>query len=148
MGNSELVGIVLLLVFAVVAWLVVRRLRLIRSGGVDVWLRRVRASAPESTRWWNLGVGRYKHDDFVWFRVISLGRRANMVLSRLDLEIIDRRRPGPAEEHVVPGDSTVLRCRDRRRTVELAMTPDVLTGFLSWLEAAPPGRLGGYRRAS
>ncbi|MBO0848714.1 MAG: DUF2550 domain-containing protein [Pseudonocardia sp.] len=148
MGNSELVGGVLLLCCVVVGWLMVRRLRLIRTGGVDVSLRRVRASAPTSTRGWNLGVGRYRRDDFVWFRVISLGRRANVVLSRLDLEIIDRRRPGPTEEHVVPVDSTVLRCRDRRRTVELAMTPDVLTGFLSWLEATPPGRLGGYRHAS
>jgi hypothetical protein len=42
----------------------------------------------------------------------------------------------------------VLRCRDGQRTVELAMTPGVLTGFLSWLEAAPPGRFGGYRQAS
>ncbi|MGH6656074.1 MAG: DUF2550 family protein, partial [Actinocrinis sp.] len=24
--------------------------------------------------------------------------------------------------------------------VELAMSPDALTGFLSWLEAAPPGQ--------
>jgi hypothetical protein len=148
MENSELVGGVLLLCCAVIGWLVMRRLRLIRTGGVDVSLRRVRASAPTSTRGWNLGVGRYRRNDFVWFRVISLGRRANVVLSRLDLEIIDRRRPGSTEEHVVPVDSTVLRCRDRRHTVELAMTPDVLTGFLSWLEAAPPGRLGGYRQAS
>ncbi|HEY2206582.1 MAG TPA: DUF2550 family protein, partial [Pseudonocardia sp.] len=38
-------------------------------------------------------------------------------------------------------------CRDREHIVELAMTPDVLTGFSSWLEASPPGGLG-YRQAS
>jgi hypothetical protein len=148
MGISEIIGVALLLACLVIGWLAVRRLRLIRIGGVDVALRRVRASAPRSTRGWNLGVGRYRGDEFAWYRVISLGGGANVVLSRLDLEIVDRRRPGSTEEYVVPADSTVLRCRDGQRTVELAMTPGVLTGFLSWLEAAPPGRFGGYRQAS
>ncbi|HTF48608.1 MAG TPA: DUF2550 domain-containing protein [Pseudonocardia sp.] len=148
MGISEIIGVALLLACLVIGWLAVRRLRLIRIGGVDVALRRVRASAPGSTRGWNLGVGRYRGDEFVWYRVISLGAGANVVLSRLDLEIVDRRRPGSTEEYVVPADSTVLRCRDGERIVELAMTPGVLTGFLSWLEAAPPGRFGGYRKAS
>jgi hypothetical protein len=31
--------------------------------------------------------------------------------------------------------------------LEIAMAPGVLTGFLSWLEAAPPGRTG-YRQVS
>jgi hypothetical protein len=39
-------------------------------------------------------------------------------------------------------NSAVLRCRVHDRVVELAMTPDVLTGFSSWLEARPPGQLG------
>jgi hypothetical protein len=29
--------------------------------------------------------------------------------------------------------------------IELAMAPGVLTGFLAWLESAPPG---GFRQAS
>jgi len=35
-----------------------------------------------------------------------------------------------------------------REILELAMAPGVLTGFLSWLEAGPPGRSTGYRQAS
>jgi len=147
MGPSEIVGIALLVLCLVVGWLALRRLRLIRAGGVDVALRRVRASRPRSTRGWNLGIGRYQGDQFVWYRVISLGARANMVLSRRELEIIDRRAPGSTEEYVVPVDATVLRCRAHDRVVELAMTPDVLTGFSSWLEARPPGQ-AGYRAAS
>jgi hypothetical protein len=147
MGMPEVLVVVLLILCLLVGWLAARRLRLIRMGGVDVALRRVRASAPTSTRGWNLGVARYHGDEFVWFRVISLGRRANMVLSRRYLEIIDRRRPGPTEEYVVPSGSTVVRCRDAEHTVELAMNPDVLTGFLAWLEATPPGRYD-YRHAT
>lgn len=148
MGIAQIVGLALLLGCVVIGWLAMRRLSLVRSGGVDVSLRRVRASAPKSTRNWNLGVAHYVNDDFVWFRIISLGRRANVTLSRRELEIIDRRRPGPTEEYVVPPDSTVLRCRDGERTVEVAMTPGVLTGFLAWLEARPPGNLGDYPQAS
>jgi hypothetical protein len=148
MGISEIIGTALLIACVVVGWLAVRRLRLIRAGGVDVALRRVRAAAPHSTRGWNLGVGRYHGDEFAWYRVISLGRWANVVLNRPELEITDRRLPGPTEEYVVPADSTILRLRDGQRIVEMAMTPDVLTGFLSWLEAAPPGRLSTYRSAS
>jgi hypothetical protein len=40
----------------------------------------------------------------------------------------------------------VLRCRAGGSDVEIAMAPGVLTGFLSWLEAAPPGHGTGYRR--
>jgi hypothetical protein len=147
MGMSRILEVALLLGCVLVGWLAIRRLRLIRVGGVDVALRRVRASAPESTRGWNLGVARYQADEFVWYRVISLGRRANMVLRRQSLEIIDRRRPGPSEEYVVPVGATVLRCRDGQHIAELAMNPDALTGFLAWLEATPPGRYG-YRQAS
>jgi hypothetical protein len=139
MTVEKIVAVALLLVLALLVWLTVRRFRLVRTGGVDVSLRRVRASAPTSTRGWNLGVLRYQGDEIAWFRVISLSGGADVRLSRRDLEIVDRRPPGPSEEYVVPMDATVLRCRDGRRTVELAMCPEVLTGFLSWLESTPPG---------
>lgn len=143
MTVESIVGAALLLVVAVLGLLMFRRLRLVRRGGVDVSLRRVRASAPASTRGWNLGVLRYRGDEIAWFRVISLSGGAEVRLSRRELEIIDRRAPGLSEEYVVPTDATVLRCRDRRHTVELAMSPEVLTGFLSWLEATPPGPYNG-----
>jgi hypothetical protein len=143
----EVLVVALLLGCVVVGWLAVRRLRLIRVGGVDVAQRRVRPSAPDSTRGWNLGVAHYEGDEFVWYRIISLGRRSNMVLNRAELEIVDRRSPGPAEEYVVPVDATVLRCRDGQLTVELAMNSDALTGFLAWLESGPPGRYS-FRQAS
>jgi hypothetical protein len=34
----------------------------------------------------------------------------------------------------------VLECNQQGRVIELAMSEDALTGFLSWLEAAPPGQ--------
>ena len=88
---------------------------------------------------------RYQGDQGAWFRVIGLSRGPEVRLNRLVLEITDRRRPGPSEEAVIPPDATVLRCRDDGRIYELAMTPDVLTGFLSWLESTLPGRFGDLR---
>ncbi|MGQ0483689.1 MAG: DUF2550 domain-containing protein [Pseudonocardia sp.] len=147
MSVETVIAVALLLGLLLLAGLAFRRLRLIRGGGVDVSLRRVRASAPTSTRGWNLGILRYREDEVAWFRVISLRGDADVRLSRRDLEITDRRRPGPSEEYVVSADATVLRCRSGTRTVELAMSSEVLTGFLSWLEATPPGTFG-TRKAS
>ena len=147
MTENEFVAVALLVVVVALTMLVFRRLRLIRAGGVDVWQRRVRASAPTSTRGWNLGVLRYQGEEIAWFRVISLSGGAELRLSRRQIEITDRRRPGPSEEFVLPSDATVLRCRDGERTVELAMPQDVLTGFLAWLEATPPGNFN-HRQAS
>jgi hypothetical protein len=39
----------------------------------------------------------------------------------------------------MPSGAVVLRCRTGVDELELAMRQDTLTGFLSWLESAPPG---------
>lgn len=147
MAVEQIVGVALLSVLGTFSWLVFRRLRLLRRGGTDVALRRVRDSAPSSTRGWNLGVLRYQGDEIAWFRVISIGGGAEVRLSRRDLEITDRRHPGPSEEYVVPAEATVVRCRNREQTVELALSQEALTAFLSWLESTPPGMFNG-RQAS
>ena len=145
MGAAELVGVVLLLaVLAVAVALLVRRMQLLRGGGVDVSLRRraVRGGAG-----WHVGVGRYRGDELCWFRLTSLWPGPTVVVDRTLLEIVDRRVPTEAEVDAIPAAGVVLRCRTPARTVELAMAPGVLTGFLAWLEATPPGRTG-YRQAS
>lgn len=134
-------------------YLAFRRVRLMRGGGVDVCLRRRSASgswgaARDASAGWHFGVGRYRGNELAWFRLTSFRPRATVVLDRTDLEIIDRRVPSPAEGYAIPGVRSVLRCRAGLAEIELAMAPGVLTGFLSWLEASPPGRSTGYRQAS
>nr|BFF22142.1 hypothetical protein GCM10025732_01070 [Glycomyces mayteni] len=46
------------------------------------------------------------------------------------------RGPGSAD---LPPEVAILRCKNAAGDVELAMTTSAVTGFLSWLEAAPPG---------
>lgn len=133
------VGAVLLLVAAVLVWLALRRLRALRSGGVHAALR---TRLDDTGKGWHLGVGRYQGDEFVWFRVLSLRPGPDRVISRSALEIADRRDPSGPELYNMPPSSQVLRFRETGAVEsELAMSPDALTGFLSWLESAPPGRL-------
>lgn len=117
-------------------------MRALRSGGVHAALR---TRLDDSGKGWHLGVGRYQGDEFVWFRVLSLRPGADRVIHRSSLEIADRRDPSGSELYSMPPSSRVLRFRARvsgaEPDVEIAMGPDALTGFLSWLESAPPGRL-------
>lgn len=137
MGIAEVVGLVLLTLALGVALLAARRVRLVRRGGIDVALR---TRSDGGGRGWHLGVARYRGDDFAWYRVSSLRSGPDQVLDRDQLEITDRRQPTLPETYAVPAGSVVLACRVGGADVELAMDRDTLTGFLSWLESAPPGR--------
>jgi hypothetical protein len=135
---SVVVGALLGLVVIVLGYLVVRRLKLLRSGGVNVALR---TRLDDSGKGWHVGLGRYRGDDFAWFRVLSLRTGPDRVIRRRGLEIADRRDPDGPESYSLPAGSRVLRFRGADGDLEIAMGPDALTGFLSWLESAPPGRL-------
>lgn len=146
-------GILLLLGCLCLGYLAFRRVGLMRGGGVDVCLRRqgpgrrpARVSRDVAAGW-HFGVGRYQGNEFAWYRLTSLHPGATTVLERSDVEIVERRHPVAGEVYALPQAASVLRCRVGEREVELAMTPGVLTGFLSWLESAPPGN-AGYRVAS
>lgn len=146
-------GIVLLALCLCLGYLAFRRVRLMRGGGVDVSLRRrpagvSRSAHRDASAGWHAGVARYHGDQLCWYRLTSFRPGSSLSLDRSELEIVDRRAPADAETYVMPLTSAVLRCRSHGADVELAMTPGVLTGFLAWLEAAPPGRNNGYPRAS
>jgi hypothetical protein len=136
MGAAWVVVLILLVLLLAVALLVWWRLRLIQQGGVEVALR----SRPDvSASRWHLGIGRYHGDEFAWYRIASLRAGPNRVVHRLGLTILSRRSPDGTEAYTMPPGATVLRCRAGDGELELAMGADALTGFLSWLEAAPPG---------
>ena len=129
----------LLIVLAVLAaWYGQRWIRMRRGGGVSVALR-WRPDNPRSS--WHLGLGRYEGDEFVWYRVWSLRTGADRVFQRESMQIADRRDPSGTEAYAVPEGSTVLRYESKtQEAIEIAIEPGALTGFLSWLESAPPER--------
>lgn len=125
-------------VLAVVTAQVGRRVSAIRQGGVQVAVR-VPPGGPVQR--WHTGIGRYRGDEFRWLRLTGLGTRPNEVLHRRDVSVVERRRPGPDEAGALPVGVTVLVfTRPSGEDIEIAMEPGALTGFLSWLESAPPGR--------
>ncbi|MFC0109508.1 DUF2550 domain-containing protein [Kibdelosporangium aridum] len=143
------IGTLLAVAAATLLLLGIRRVRLIRMGGINVALR----THLDNPRGWHLGVARYHGDEFTWYRALSLRNGPNRIIQRDGFEIDDRREPEAQELYGVPNGAIILRCRaelDPPRSkrafggpdtvVEIAMTPDALTGFLSWLESAPPGR--------
>jgi hypothetical protein len=97
-----------------------------------MWLR-----PPESR--WSVGVAWYGGDTLLWYRSLSLSVRPNERLCRSELAIESRRAAG-RDDPALPADSIVLRCRTGAGPRELAMDPSTVTGFLSWVESAPPVR--------
>jgi hypothetical protein len=119
-----------------------RRRLLQRSGGTfDCSLRWGVAEEPDTSgKGWSYGVARYNGDRVEWFRVFSYAPRPRRLLERACIEVAGRRLPEGEEELALLSDAVILTCLHQDARVELAMSEDALTGFLAWLEAAPPGQ--------
>jgi Protein of unknown function (DUF2550) len=127
--------VVLIVVLGVIA-LSTRRRLLQRDGGFDVNLR------LHPGRWgggWVFGIGRYDGDRILWFRTFGIGLRPRRVFRRRDLDLVERNNPGPEDGVHVPPGHVVLTCRYADDLIDITMDALVVTGFVSWLEAAPPG---------
>ncbi|GGZ31773.1 hypothetical protein GCM10010387_27410 [Streptomyces inusitatus] len=98
------------------------------------------AAEPSNGKGWVYGVARYSGDQVMWFRVFSYAPRPRRILERSAIEVVARRTPEGEEELALLSDAVVLGCLHRGVRLELAMSEDALTGFLAWLEAAPPGQ--------
>ena len=62
-------------------------------------------------------------------------------MARRTLSVASRREANPAEATLLGQGMVVVSCTvgETPESVELAMAEDALTGFLAWLESAPPG---------
>ncbi|TPQ23074.1 DUF2550 domain-containing protein [Streptomyces sporangiiformans] len=135
-------GLVVVLVAVGLFVFGLRRRLIQRSGGTfDCSLR---WNTPEkgdtSGKGWGYGIARYNGDRIEWFRVFSYAPRPRRILERSAIEVAGRRAPDGEEELALLSDAIVLTCLHRGTRLELAMSEDALTGFLAWLEAAPPGQ--------
>ncbi|MFI5929432.1 DUF2550 domain-containing protein [Micromonospora sp. NPDC051543] len=129
------IGVAVILVALLV--LFVRRALVTRSGGI-IRLS-VRVTTVLDGRGWSPGFGRFAADELRWYRMFSFALRPKRVLSRKDLAVERRRLPEGQERLSMPADWVILRCTSHHAPVEIAMARSTVTGFLSWLEAAPPG---------
>jgi hypothetical protein len=133
----EVIGIGVLALLVVLALLFFRRVIISRRGGTIELGVRLTTMVPG--RGWAAGLARFAGDDLRWYRIFSFWPGPRRVFSRRGLSVERRRLPDPAELMVLPPDWVIVRCTSRHAPVEIAMAERALTGFLSWVEAAPPG---------
>jgi hypothetical protein len=133
----DTVGVALLLLVCYGLALIARRRFLARNGGT--FELSYRARSAKAGRGWVLGIGRYSGDSLEWFRIFSLGWRPRHVWRRATLRYDGRREPVGGESMSLFADHVIARCVTPNGTLEVAMSAESLTGFQSWLEAAPPG---------
>ncbi|HEY4630202.1 MAG TPA: DUF2550 domain-containing protein [Blastococcus sp.] len=131
MTTVLLVLLGVLVVVLVVAFLLRRRFLLSGLGAVTMWLRPIGSSR------WLVGVAWYGGDMLLWYRGLSLAVRPHERLCRAELRVESRRSPG-RDDLALPPDVVVLAIATPEGTRELAMDSSTVTGFLSWVESAPP----------
>jgi len=133
-------AVVLLLLLALLCslWLILRRRWLSRNGGTFEFSVRVRSG--RAGRGWILGLGRYSGDVLEWFRIFSVALRPKLVFHRAELTYIGRRNPGGVESYSLYSGHIIVTCATPDGPLEVAMSPEALTGLMAWLEAAPPGQ--------
>lgn len=141
LGVAEGVALLILLLVLSLVLLAARRRWLNRLGATFDCSLRLNVSTPGAG--WTLGVGRYTEGTLEWFRFFSYALRPRLVFERGDVRVLTTRDPDPVEAVALNADNRILRVEmpdgDTDREWELAMSPESLTGLLSWLEAAPPG---------
>ena len=133
----DTVGVALLLLVCYGLTLIARRRFLARNGGT--FELSYRARSTKAGRGWVLGIGRYSGDSLEWFRIFSLAWRPRRVWLRSTMRYDGRREPVGSESMSLFADHVIVRCATPDGSLEVAMSPESLTGFQSWLEAAPPG---------
>jgi len=126
-----------LITIGLMALIVRRRFLQRRLGTFDC---SVRLQRVERGKGWSFGVARYSGDRIEWFRVFSLSARPRRVFVRRDLQVHVRRVPEGPEVHAVLANALVVECSVDERPLDLAMSAEAVMGFMSWLEAAPPGQ--------
>ena len=139
---------VLALLVIAAAVLASRRYLLERSGGtVECAVRQ-----PAESGTWRLGVLSYQKDSLCWYGALGVLLRPEHVYSRRAFSVVSRRPTLPSETVTLGADRIVVELAigteaggsglpvgEGAERVEFAMTEEALTGFLAWIEAAPPG---------
>jgi hypothetical protein len=145
-----LLVIVLVLGLACATGIAVRRTLIEHGGGsVECGLRRA------GDRRWRLGLAAYQPDELRWYPVFGLRLRPGEFFARRALSVVSRRPADPVEVTSVGSGAVVVECATGKvvecatgktaERIELALSQDALTGFLAWLEAAPPGPVSDLR---
>jgi hypothetical protein len=99
-----------------------------------VVLARSRGSVPcrlkVGSGGWQSGVARYADGELHWIPLMGVRLRPRHAIARRGLVVSARRE--------LDGGLCAIDCGGSSPEMSLAMSVDALTGFLAWLESAPP----------
>ncbi|MBC9226682.1 DUF2550 family protein [Aeromicrobium sp. 636] len=118
---------------------IIARRRWIARKGVTFELS-VNRGAEHSAAGWMLGVAVYGDDRIDWYRTFSFSPKPRYRFVRGQVLIEGRRDPEGAEEYALHDGHIVVCTENAEGIAQFALSPNSLTGLLSWLESSPPGR--------
>ncbi|WP_250027435.1 DUF2550 domain-containing protein [Paractinoplanes maris] len=121
--------------------LVFFRRRVLKFGGGTIRLQ-IRVSTLVPGRGWSPAIGQFAGGELRIHRMFSFAFRPKRILDRATTTVEGRRDPEGPERLTMPGHWVILRLATTLDELEIAMAESTVTGFLSWLEAAPPGQPG------
>jgi hypothetical protein len=136
-GAAWVLAALLALAVLAAAGIAIRRILLERGGGtVECGLRRGPGQG------WRLGLAAYQPAELRWYDAFGVLLRPRAVFDRQALSVTSRRPADGWESASLGHGLVIVECRagECPAPVELAMSEAALTGFLAWLESAPPGR--------
>lgn len=143
-ADVEIVSLIVVVLCLAALAIPVRRHLLRRSGGAfDCAVRlqppAAQAVAAGEAAGWSFAIGRYRDLQVELYRVFSYAPRPRASLARRGFDVTGRRPALGEEARTLLHGWSVLECVAGGDAVELAMSPESMMGFLSWVEAAPPG---------
>jgi len=139
LDSAVLAGVVVVLGFAALVALGLRRRGITRNAGTFECCVRTADRGRFA-----LAMARYGGDRLEVFRWFSLDYRPRAVFERSLIVETGRREPVGREVMLLgAGDVVVLEFTYAGAPAALALGQSALTGFLAWIEAAPPRPLGG-----
>jgi len=123
------------------AWIFAAFLVIIVFCAIGLAIRRMLLDRHGGTVECRLGVAAYEKDELRWYDAVGVLLTPEEVLARRTLAVASRREVYPSEAALLRPAMVVVSCTAgaMSETVELAMGEAALTGFLAWLESAPPG---------
>ncbi|UBU15143.1 DUF2550 domain-containing protein [Nonomuraea gerenzanensis] len=119
-----MVATMVILVVLLAALIVLRGVTLARSRGSVPCRLRVGEGG------WQSGVARYADGELHWIPLLGVRLRPRHAIARRGLVVSARRE--------IDGGLYAVDCSGSTRGISLAMSADAMTGFLAWLESAPP----------
>lgn len=136
----EVAGICVAALLCVLFAVFLRR-RLLMGGGGTIRLQ-IRVTTLVPGRGWSTAIGQFAGGTLRIHRLFSFAFRPKRILDRGTTVVEGRRPPEGPERLTMPGHWVILRLATTLDEIEIAMAESTVTGFLSWLEAAPPGPPG------